>query len=273
MGLLAIFPFAMLAEGAAKKKPRRKRKLNRNYAAADLSYGERVDRQYIRLLDLGYAGKLPLMSMISTVEPYEDLISGICKNLNMPPEFGIGMNVLENGGGTNRRSPCCVGMMQISYFVGEKYGLIRKETVKVKGEKVQRTVDQRTNPKANIKAGFAYLDELYREHFPDWELAVQAYHTGWGRLSKAISAYITSTFQKTVKWDEVCPDTIKDYKITWLKMIQNSKALDCLLWAPDETETYLPRVIACSRIYQEREAIKARFEAERVVYRPKMSRK
>lgn len=66
------------------------------------------------------------------------------------------------------------GMWQFMYSTGKKYGL-----------KVSSYVDERQDPVKSTKAACAFLKDLHTI-FNDWDLALAAYNSGPGNVSKAI---------------------------------------------------------------------------------------
>ncbi|WP_461533991.1 LysM peptidoglycan-binding domain-containing protein [Sinomicrobium sp.] len=66
------------------------------------------------------------------------------------------------------------GIWQFMYGTGKMYGL-----------EVSSYVDERSDPVKSTKAACAYLGKLY-EIFGDWDLALAAYNSGPGNVSKAI---------------------------------------------------------------------------------------
>jgi len=66
------------------------------------------------------------------------------------------------------------GLWQFMYSTGKSYGL-----------EVNNYVDDRSDPLKSTKAAAAYLKQLYRT-FDNWDLALAAYNSGPGNVSKAI---------------------------------------------------------------------------------------
>ncbi len=58
-------------------------------------------------------------------------------------------------------------------------------TGKYFGLEINDIVDERSDPQRSTKAAAVYLKKLY-ERFGDWELAIAAYNSGGGRVSRAI---------------------------------------------------------------------------------------
>lgn len=66
------------------------------------------------------------------------------------------------------------GLWQFMYATGKQYGL-----------KTSSYVDEREDPVKATRAACAYLEDLY-QMFGDWDLALAAYNSGPGNVSKAI---------------------------------------------------------------------------------------
>jgi len=68
-------------------------------------------------------------------------------------------------------------------------------TGKYFGLEINNTVDERSDPKRSTEAAAIYLKKLY-ERFGDWELAIAAYNSGGGRVSRAIKRARSKNFWK-----------------------------------------------------------------------------
>ncbi len=90
-----------------------------------------------------------------------------------------------------------------------------EETGKYFGLTVNSVVDERCDPEASTKAAVDYLELLY-DRFGDWELAIAAYNSGGGRVSRAMKRARSTNFWR-----------VRDY-------------------LPQETRSYVPAFIAVS---------------------------
>jgi hypothetical protein len=218
-----------------------------------------VQRQHERIIELGRAGKIPLRAMIAAVEPHEAYLVTKVLELGVPEHYALGMAVLENGGRTNAMSRArCKGIMQLSRPVAIDYGAIQRgeKIVSVKGRqrKSRVWIDRRDDPEINIEAGLRYLRDLYQDFF-DWDFAAQAYHAGHKRVKQGISRYLEATGKKKIPWHAVDASVVKEHEINWVKFMQNPSTFHFFRRLHDETEYYLPKALACYRIYTDREKL------------------
>ena len=105
-------------------------------------------------------------------------------------------------------SASAVGLWQFMKATGREYGL-----------RIDQTVDERSDPHLSTAAAAAYLAKQYNR-FGDWALAIAAYNSGPGNVSKAIRRGRSKNFWK-----------IKKY-------------------LPRETRSYVPGYIAAAYILQ-----------------------
>lgn len=214
-----------------------------------------IETQRKRILELGETGRIPLQAMVTTIEPYENNIIARADQYDVPRHLALGIAVLENGGGPARSTRCCKGVMQLSKQVAKIYGAMKLEEREILDRKRRVLVDYRHIPVINISAGVRYLSDLYKVHFPDWGFSAQAYHAGPGRVKQGISKYLKATRGKSVDWRKIGPKSIKEEGIIWIKMMQNPAAFRFFEGLRDESEFYLPKALACWRIYRHRKGI------------------
>jgi membrane-bound lytic murein transglycosylase D len=106
------------------------------------------------------------------------------------------------------------GLWQFMPATGEYYGL-----------EINSVVDERSDPHRSTEAAIEYLSRLY-DRFGNWELAIAAYNSGGGRVSRAIKRSRSKNFWK-----------VRSY-------------------LPRETRNYVPAFIAANYLikhYQEHE--------------------
>lgn len=75
---------------------------------------------------------------------------------------------------TSRSSAGAKGLWQFMYHTGKEYGL-----------NITSYIDERSDPIKATEAACKYLENLYKR-FNDWDLALAAYNSGPGNVSKAI---------------------------------------------------------------------------------------
>ncbi len=109
------------------------------------------------------------------------------------------------------------GMWQFMPFTGRKYGL-----------KVNWWIDERRDPYKSTEAAAKYLKELYAR-FGDWYLALAAYNAGEGKISRALKKTNTKDF---------------------FELCENNRKLSRRSRLRKETQHYVPKFIAISKIFQ-----------------------
>lgn len=80
------------------------------------------------------------------------------------------------------------GLWQFMPSTGQYYGL-----------EINSVVDERSDPHRSTEAAIEYLTRLY-ERFDDWELAIAAYNSGGGRVSRAIKRSRSKNFWKVRRY-------------------------------------------------------------------------
>jgi membrane-bound lytic murein transglycosylase D len=94
-----------------------------------------------------------------------------------------------------------------------------ESTGKIYGLNINGTFDERSDPEKSTIAAVAYLTKLY-ERFNSWELALAAYNSGEGRVSRAVKRARSRNFWKVQRY------------------------------LPRETRNYVPAFIAASYLMQ-----------------------
>ena len=81
-----------------------------------------------------------------------------------------------------------VGLWQFMKYTGKEYGL-----------RIDNTVDERCDPHLSTDAAMRYLQRQYKR-FGDWALAIAAYNSGGGNVSRAIRRGRSKNFWKIRKY-------------------------------------------------------------------------
>ncbi len=129
---------------------------------------ESVIKQYLKRRSR-YFGKLLALSQF-----YFPMFERELDSYNIPLEIKY-LAVVESALKIRAKSPVgATGLWQFMFSTGKIYGL-----------DVNSYVDERNDPIKATKAACAYLSKLY-SLFGDWDLALAAYNSGPGNVSKAI---------------------------------------------------------------------------------------
>jgi membrane-bound lytic murein transglycosylase D len=113
---------------------------------------------------------------------YSDMIQDILKQYSLPEEL-IYLAMIESGLNPKAYSRAnASGMWQFIYSTGVHYNLNRNWYM-----------DERRDPEKATHAACKYLTELY-EQFDNWYLALAAYNSGSGRITRAQRLHQTSDF-------------------------------------------------------------------------------
>jgi soluble lytic murein transglycosylase-like protein len=164
--------------------------------------------KWIGRLSVGVGFKQSLVRM----SKYSDMITTKLEKKEMPKDL-IYLALIESNFNPNAKSPVkAVGMWQFMSATARQFGL-----------KVRGKVDERKNPARATDAALAYLEQLH-DRFGSWYLAAAAYNSGQGTVSRALKR-VTG---KTTGTDE---DFFRILKVL-----------------PKETQDYVPKLIAASRI-------------------------
>ncbi len=114
------------------------------------------------------------------------------------------------------------GMWQFMPYTGRKYGLT-----------VDWWIDERRDPKLSTEAAAKYLSFL-NDMFGDWYLALAAYNAGEGKISRALEVTNAEDF---------------------LDLVSQNNRLNRKMQLKTETQHYVPKFIAISKIFQNLEAL------------------
>ena len=151
-------------------------------------------------------------AILSRKPRYEKMILAKLKKRGMPSDL-IYLAMIESGFQPDVRSVAGArGLWQMVPDTARRYGL-----------RVNKKVDERTNPEKSTDAALAYLKDLHRR-FGCWYLAAAAYNTGENRVGRVM---------KKVVGHESGKD--KNYYTIWYRL-------------PEQTRDYVPVMIAAARI-------------------------
>lgn len=114
------------------------------------------------------------------------------------------------------------GMWQFMPYTGRKYGLT-----------VDWWIDERRDPKLSTEAAAKYLSFL-NDMFGDWYLALAAYNAGEGKISRALEVTNAEDF---------------------LDLVSQNDRLNRTMRLKTETQHYVPKFVAISKIFQNLEAL------------------
>jgi len=114
------------------------------------------------------------------------------------------------------------GMWQFMPYTGRKFGLT-----------VDWWIDERRDPALATEAAGKYLAFL-NDMFGDWYLALAAYNAGEGKISRALAGTDSEDF---------------------LELVSNNNRLNRRMRLKPETQNYVPKFIAITKIFQNLEAL------------------
>jgi membrane-bound lytic murein transglycosylase D len=144
---------------------------------------------------------------------YIPMIHEVFRDAGIPPDLAY-MALVESGfRDAPTSSAGARGLWQFMPATARRFGLT-----------VDGTTDERLDPGRSTRAAAAYLKELFRK-FGDWPLAVAAYNVGEGRIERLLKETGSRTY-----WD-----------------LTQKGAL------PEETERYVPSIIAVTLISRDPE--------------------
>lgn len=155
-------------------------------------------------------------------ELYMPFVQRVFRERGLPEELAC-LAFVESGFNPNAVSRAGAGgMWQFMPYTGRKYGLSQT-----------RWLDERRDPYKATEAAAAYLAKLYGD-FKDWHLAIAAYNAGEGKIGRALNGTDSATFF------EIC---------------RKNGMLEYKAQLREETQQYLPRFLAFTKIYRNAEAL------------------
>ena len=115
-----------------------------------------------------------ISNLMDEAKYYFPIFEEYLDKYNLPLEIKY-LAIVESALKPNARSAVgAKGLWQFMYHTGKQFGL-----------KVTSYVDERSDPIKSTEAACKYLESLYNT-FDDWDLALAAYNSGPGNVSKAI---------------------------------------------------------------------------------------
>ncbi|SBW03982.1 Lytic transglycosylase catalytic [uncultured delta proteobacterium] len=156
-------------------------------------------------------------------EVYMPFVEQVFRERKLPVELSC-LAYVESGFNPNAVSRAgATGMWQFMPFTGKKYGLSQ-----------DRWMDERRDPYKATHAAADYLTKLYEYFDNDWHLAIAAYNAGEGKIGRALAGTDSKTFF------EIC---------------RKNEMLDNKAQLKEETQQYLPRFLAFTKILRNLETL------------------
>ena len=145
------------------------------------------------------------------------------REAGLPEELAY-LAFIESGFNPNAVSRAGAGgMWQFMPYTGKKYGLTQ-----------DRWHDERRDPFKATRSAIAYLSKLHEYFDGDWHLAIAAYNAGEGKIGRALAGTDSKTFF------EIC---------------RNNDKLAYKAQLRQETQQYLPRLLAVTKIMRNLESL------------------
>ena len=161
----------------------------------------------------GTRGSRTLRATLGRSGAYRDMIQRVLEEEDVPAEL-FHLAQAESGFRPTVRSYASAkGMWQFMAFRGKQYDL-----------RQDRYLDERDDPEKATRAAAQHLKDLYIE-FGDWYLALAAYNSGPGRVSRAIESGGTRDYWELSR-KRLLPRQTRDYIPIILAFTYASKNLD-----------------------------------------------
>ncbi len=158
-------------------------------------------------------GKGTLRATLGRSGAYREMIERVLEEEDVPLEL-FHLAQAESGFHSKARSYArATGMWQFMAFRGKQYGL-----------RQDRYVEERYDPEKAARAAARHLKDLYIE-FGDWYLALAAYNSGPGRVSRAIERGKTRDYWELSR-RRLLPRQTRNYVPIILAMAYADKNLD-----------------------------------------------
>lgn len=156
-------------------------------------------------------------------ELYWPYVTRVLREKGLPEELAC-LAFVESGFNPNAVSRVGAGgMWQFMPYTGKKYGLCQ-----------DRWLDERRDPYKATEAAAAYLAKLHAFFDGDWHMAIAAYNAGEGKMQRAQNGTEAKTFF------EIC---------------RKNDMLDAKAQLKEETQQYLPRFLAFTKILRNLEGL------------------
>jgi membrane-bound lytic murein transglycosylase D len=156
-------------------------------------------------------------------ELYWPYVTWVFREKGLPEELAC-LVFVESGFNPNAVSWAGAGgMWQFMPYTSKKYGLYQDSWL-----------DERRDPYKATEAAAAYLAKLHEFFDGDWHLAIAAYNAGEGKMQRALNGTDSKTFF------DIC---------------RKNDMLDAKAQLKEETQQYLPRFLAFTKIIRNLESL------------------
>ena len=205
---------------------------------------------------------------VDVVEKHHDFIMGLCSKYHINPLLAIGVAVAECGGRENAVSSARArGIYQIKPEAASEMGINTKDTNW--GYEPEQNITAGIHRLVMLQNGLYYdIDGEFMDErlfypmgsrtlfygFGDSGLVAQAYHDGPRGVQRLVEKCIRKQHKdKGEKWSNpgiagIGLEQVIKYKLKWVDLVEQ----DILEQNNDESISYVPRVLACAILYQEK---------------------